>query len=345
MRIALLCLPGRTVPPPAFAPIETVVDGLAQGLQRLGHDVVLFASEDSTCPVLLQKGIGNADPREIDNRAGEIRYVMDAYRLIDDDNRFDIVHDHTLIGPAFAHSRPDLSVVTTNHGPWDANLTPVFARVSGRVPVICISRSQASLAPQNVRIAGVAYNPVDASAYEPKLSAGEYLAFLGRIDPVKGVHLAIEAALRTGLPIKVAGRIEVPSEREYFDAKIRPLLGDSVEFVGEIGGDAKREFVQDAIALVNPICWDEPFGLVMIEALASGAPVIAFGRGAAPEIVRDGETGFIVHDEAGLDNAISRIGEIDRKRCFEDVRDRFSFERCAEQHVAIYRTLIEGAQK
>lgn len=339
LRIAIVAPVGRTVPFPGYAPLELVVDGLARGLHELGHEVRLFAAEDSTCPVPRHPGLGNASSEEIGSRTGELRYVLDAYEHL---GGYDIIHDHTLIGPGLARAYPDRTVVTTNHGPWDRELTPIFRHLSAWVPIICVSHSQASQT--DIPIAGVSHHGIDVGAVSLGLGNSGSLLFMGRMSPDKGPHIAAQVARRLGLPLVLAGRVTTPQEQEYFDSRVRPLLGGEVEFVGEASGCEKRELLSRSIALLNPVQWEEPFGLVMVEAMAAGTPVVAFDRGSVPEVVSHGVSGFVCRDEDSLVEALKAVGDLDRTAVRRWSLDRFSYRRMAESHVHLYRTILEKKQ-
>jgi glycosyltransferase involved in cell wall biosynthesis len=245
------------------------------------------------------------------------------------------VHDHTLTGPVYVDRFPWLPVVTTNHGPFLSELGPIYQAVSHRVPVIAISHHQASTA-ERVNIAGVIHHGVDLSDHPIGLGRGGYALFLGRMNPDKGVHHAVRAARSAGIPLKIAAKMSEPAEIAYFREAVEPWLGGAIEYVGEVGRDEKLQLLSEASCLLNPIDWPEPFGMVMIEALATGTPVVATRIGSAPEIVDDGVTGYLVDDRNRLVDALVKATALDRFACRKAAEDRFSAERMVAEHVAIY---------
>ncbi len=335
MRIAIVAPPWVPVPPPAYGGTEVMLDTLARGLVAAGHEVLLYATGDSTCPV--RRGWVYETARGLDavTPAYELRHVIGAYEAVAE---FDIVHDHTLIGPVYADRFPWLPVVTTNHLLFDSEVGVLYRTISDRVPVIAISHQQAARA-KGVNLAGVVHHGVDTGRFPLGSGAGGYAVFMGRMSPDKGVHTAIRAARAAGVPLRIAARMSEPGELRYFADQVEPLLGGDIEFVGEVGGSDKLRLLGEACCLLNPVAWREPFGMVMIEAMATGTPVIAPPVGAAPEIVEDGVTGYLPADHQGLVEALCKVGELDRRACRKLVEERFSAERMVAQHLAIYRTV------
>jgi len=341
VRIAIVAPPWLPVPPPAYGGTENTLDTLARGLQKAGHDVLLCTTGDSTCPVertfVFDKSIGVGSGTSVD----EIRHVTHAYGAI---GGVDVVHDHTLVGPLYSASFPRLPVVTTNHGPFNADLIDLYRAVSGRVPIIAISRDQASTA-QDVPIAAVIHHGIELDDYPVGRGGGGYALFLGRMHPGKAPHVAARIARQAGFPLRIAAKMREPEEHAYFDAKVRPLLGQDVTFVGEVDREDKIELLANAACLLNPIAWPEPFGMVMVEALACATPVLTTNFGAAPEIVEDGVVGFVRTEEADLVRALGRLSEIDRSACRRHVEERFSAERMVAKHVAVYREAVERVSR
>jgi glycosyltransferase involved in cell wall biosynthesis len=266
--------------------------------------------------------------------AAELRQVIEAY---DAARRWgaDIVHDHTMTGPFYATRFPDLRVVTTNHGPFDKDLAPLYRRIALEVPVIAISHHQASTA-GDIPLAGVIHHGIDLDAYPIGTGRGGHALFLGRMSPDKGVHTAIAVARRAGMPLRIAAKMREKDEHEYFNERVRPQLGGMVEYLGEVGGESKLALLANAACLLNPIAWPEPFGLVMLEALACGTPVVATPYGAAPEIVDDGSTGFLRTDTESLVTALTHVGGLSRGACRASAELRFSSKRMASDHCEIY---------
>lgn len=338
MRIAIIAPPWLPVPPPAYGGTENVLDTLARGLKAAGHDVLLCTTGDSTCPVertsVFDKAVGVGTGSSVD----EIRHVIHAYEQV---QGYDVVHDHTLVGPLYSAAFPLLPVVTTNHGPFNAELADLYRVLSARVPVIAISHHQASTA-RAVKVTDVIHHGVDLDEYPVGPGGGGYAVFLGRMHAGKAPHVAARIARRAGIPLKIAAKMQEPEERAYFDAMVKPLLGGDVTYVGELGRRDKLDLLGGAECLVNPIAWPEPFGMVMIEALACGTPVVTTPFGAAPEIVEDGVVGFVRADESGLVKAIARVGEIDRDACRSRVAQHFSVAGMVKRHVAVYERAIQS---
>lgn len=332
MRIALIAPPWIPVPPPTYGGTEAVVDTLARGLSGVGHDVVLVTTGDSTCPVARRSIYERAMTSELGTTVVEARHVMYAYDAIGD---VDIVHDHTVLGPLYAERFPDRKVVTTNHGPFTSDLRAIYRAIIPRVPIIAISRHQASTA-VGVPIARVIHHGVDPAQFPVGDGSGGYLAFLGRMSPNKGVREAIEIAQRSGSRLLIAAKMREPLEHDYFHNVIEPMLRNGIEYVGVVGGADKLELLGGATALLNPLRWDEPFGLCMIEALACGTPVLVTPRGAAPEIVDDGVTGFVRSRVGELAAVVPAVAALDRRACRRAVENHFSAARMVAEHVALY---------
>lgn len=338
MRIAIVAPPWLPVPPPAYGGTENVLDALARGLLGAGHDVVLCTTGDSTCPVERTSifptaiGVGNG------NSLDEIRHVIHAYEQIQD---ADVVHDHTLVGPLHAASYPSLPVVTTNHGPFNAELVDLYRTLATRLPVVAISHHQAATAAP-IPVAAVIHHGVEVDDFPVSTAGGGYALFLGRMHPGKAPHIAARVARAAGQELRIAAKMHEPAERAYFEEMVRPLLGDDVTYVGEVGGADKLELLAGADCLLNPIAWPEPFGMVMVEALACGTPVVTTPFGAAPEIVEDGVVGFVRSDHAGLVEALGRVGEIDRAACRRRVERHFSVEKMVDAHLAVYERAASG---
>jgi glycosyltransferase involved in cell wall biosynthesis len=335
MRIALVAPPWAPVPPELYGGIEAAVDSLAQGFQAAGHEVLLFATGDSTSPVPRKWLLPKAEGSRMGFAVVEIRHVMAAYDAVQD---FDIVHDHTIMGPFYSERFPDLKVVTTNHGPFNEELADIYRRVADRVPLIAISEAQRKPAPE-IPVARVIHHGIDPNRY-PVGPGGDYCVFLGRIAPDKGPQLAVRAARKAGLPLVLAGKMREPWEELFFEKELAPLLGDDARYLGEVSVEEKLRLLGGARATLFPIQWNEPFGLVMLESMACGTPVIAFNQGAAPEVVDHGRTGFLCEDEAGMADAISGATTLDRADCRAAVEGYFSAERMIREHVELFESLI-----
>ena len=341
MRIAIIAPPWTPIPPPLYGGIELVVDELARGLQRAGHEVTLFATGDSTCPVPTKWALERAEGMRIGMAVPELRHVMHAYEAVADD--CDIVHDHTVMGPFYAERYPHLPVVTTIHGPFNDELTDLYSAIAGRVPIICVSRAQHAAAPQ-IPVAGVIHHGIEAGLFPFGAGAGdddgEYLVFLGRMAPDKGAHRAIDVARKAGYRVLLAAKMREAWERSYYEEQVEPLLGSDAVYLGEVPHERKLELVAGARGLLFPIRWNEPFGMVMLESMACGTPVFAFAEGAAPEVVEDGKTGFLCQDEQAMVEALSRVSTLRREDCRAAVEGYFSVDRMIAEHVALFETLV-----
>ncbi len=342
MRIAQISPLTEAVPPKFYGGTERVISWLTDELVAEGHDVTLFASGDSKTLARLEAIWPRAlrlDSSIRDPYALHMTMLEQVGRLA---NEFDILHFHLDYFPFSLFSRQSTPFITTLHGRLDLpEHQPLFTTFSS-VPVISISNSQRRPVPQANWVRTI-YHGLPAQLLTPQPVKPNYLAFLGRISPEKRLDLAIRIAERVGLPIKIAAKID-KFDRGYFEEQIKPLMSlPFVEYVGEINDAQKPDFLSGAIALLVPIDWPEPFGLVMIEAMACGTPVIAFNRGSVLEIVDDGLTGYIVEDETSAVAAVERISGLSRQRVRWRFEQRFTAQRMADEYLAVYRGLIEQA--
>ncbi|GAB3044250.1 glycosyltransferase family 4 protein [Parafrigoribacterium mesophilum] len=338
MRIGMLAPPWIPVPPPAYGGIEEVIDVLACGLSGLGHQVILAAHPASTCPVERIPVVPLAPSVQIGDRQEELRHVIDAYAAFEE-LRVDLVHDHTTVGPVYRRRPADMPVVTTAHGPFTAELQQHYRSVPPDVSIVAISRHQASTAGP-VKVARVIHHGIDAEHIAPGDGAGGYLAFLGRMAPDKGVREAVEVARQAGVPLLIGAKMREAQEHKYFADVIEPLLGGTVEYLGELGTREKFDLLRSAMAMVNPLRWPEPFGMVMIEAMAVGTPVLATPEGSAPELIEDGVSGFLRSSIAGLAATVPLIADLDRRRVRSHVVRNFSKERMARLYEDYFRAVV-----
>ncbi|WP_369751758.1 glycosyltransferase family 4 protein [Cellulomonas sp. URHD0024] len=324
------------MPPPAYGGTEAVIDRLARGLVAAGHEVVLAAAANSTCPVPRVPGTVSApeDRPATGDAATELGHVVLSYAALSD---MDVIHDHTLAGPLLGRPPGRPPVVTTNHGPFDEALTPLYRAMRG-VAIVAISHHQASTA-RGVPIAAVIHHGLDVEEVPVGAGDGGYVSFVGRMCPEKGAREAALIAREAGMPLKMAAKLREPLERQYFEQEVKPLLSRDIEYLGELGEKEKLALVGGSVALLDPMQWPEPFGLVMIEALACGTPVIATPAGAAPEIVDDGVTGYLRQSSAELVAALSAAGSLDRSGCRSAV-ERFSTKRMVQAHVELYTKVV-----
>jgi glycosyltransferase involved in cell wall biosynthesis len=343
MRIAQIAPLTEAIPPKLYGGTERVVSWLTEELVRLGHEVTLFASGDSQTSAKLEPMWPKAlrlDGRVCDPFALHLVMLERVRQLAPE---FDLLHCHLDYYPFSLFSRQPTPFVTTLHGRLDLpEHQPVFNTFPD-IPVVSISDAQRLPVPQAGWIRTV-YHGLPDQLLTPRPVEPSYLAVLGRIAPEKRVDRAIAIARRAGLPLKIAAKVD-KVDREYFETEIRPLLaGPGIEFIGEINDAQKSEFLSGALALLMPIEWPEPFGLVMIEAMACGAPVLAYRRGSVPEIVEDGLTGFVVDDDASAVAAIDPLLRLPRAKIRKRFEQRFTARRMAEDYLDVYSTLVDSKQ-
>ena len=341
MRIAQVAPLFESVPPKYYGGTERVVSYLTEELVRQGHEVTLFASGDSVTKAHLVAGCRRAlrlDKHCIDQMA---HHVLMLEHIVQRAREFDVLHFHVDYMHYPLSRRQFTPYLTTLHGRLDIpDLEPLY-REFRDAPVVSISNSQRLPLPA-ANWLGTVYHGLPDDLYQYREKPGAYLAFIGRISPEKRVDRAVAIARQVRMPLKIAAKVD-DVDRDYFETFIKPLLDDPlIEYIGEIGEGEKDEFLGCAIALLFPIDWEEPFGLVMIEALACGTPVVAFRRGSVPEVLVDGRTGFIVEDLAGAVDAVRRIGEIDRADCRQAFEERFTVQRMTEAYVDLYQRLVNG---
>ena len=341
MRIAQVAPLYESVPPKTYGGTERVVSWLTEELVRQGHEVTLFASADSLttarlvpcCPESLRLSNGCIDQLA--------HHFVQIEKVLKEKDEFDLIHFHTDYLHFPVSGRDSYTHVTTLHGRLDIpDLVPLY-QVYGRMPVSSISDAQRRPLP-HLNWQGTVHHGFPPETYRPRFRDGKYLAFLGRTSPEKGLDRAIEIARRAGMPLKIAAKVD-KADQEYFDMCIKPLLDfPEVEYLGEIGYPEKNKFLADAAALLFPIAWPEPFGIVMIEAMACGTPVIAYPFGSVPEVVRDGVSGCIVSDLESAVAAVRRIRELDRKKVRKYFEQRFTAVRMTEDYLRIYERLASG---
>jgi glycosyltransferase involved in cell wall biosynthesis len=339
MRIGLIAPPWVPVPPQRYGGIEAVIDRLARGLVAAGHQVLLAAPGNSTCPVPQVPGGEKAEEGApvCSDVNTELRHVLLSYAAM---NEVDIIHDHTVVGPLVHCRDGSAPVVTTLHGPLDRKMAPIYSAFQD-VTVIAISKDQASTA-LDVPVSRVIHHGIDVADVPEGHGDGGYASFLGRMSPEKGPREAALIARAAGVPLRMAAKIREPAEHEYFESAVKPLLSSEIEYLGELGTDDKLKLVGESFALLNPIQWSEPFGLVMIEALATGTPVVATPRGAAPEIVDHGVTGYLRKDRQALAKALLDAAQLDRDACRAAACQRFDSEVMVRNHIELYADVLCG---
>jgi glycosyltransferase involved in cell wall biosynthesis len=341
MKIAQVAPLAEAVPPKLYGGTERVVAYLTDALVELGHDVTLFASGDSATKATLSPVWPRAlrlDPEVRDHFAPMFIQLETVARRA---HEFDVIHSHLDYFGYPLLRRLGTPSVTTLHGRLDLHELPALYRLYGDIPVVSISDSQRVPLPEANFVATVLHG-LPQNLLSKGEGRGGYLAFLGRISPEKAPDAAIRIAARAGIPLKIAAKVD-RVDREYFKTTVEPLLGQSdVEFIGEIREDQKQEFLGNAAGLLFPIAWREPFGLVMIEAMACGTPVIAFENGSVPEVLEDAVTGFIVHSEDQAVEAVRRIGTLDRARIRGEFERRFTAQRMARNYLKLYERVVQA---
>ncbi|MET0709163.1 MAG: glycosyltransferase family 4 protein [Tardiphaga sp.] len=344
MRIAQVAPLTEAVPPKLYGGTERVVHWLTEELVALGNEVTLFASGDSQTSAKLDAGWPKAlrlDGSVRDPNALHME-MLERVRQKSDDEEFDFLHFHLDYYPFSLFARQPTPFVTTLHGRLDLpEHQPVFTTFS-KSPVISISNAQRRPVPQ-ANFVRTVYHGLPEKLLTPQPITPSYLAVLGRIAPEKGVDRAIKIAIRCGIPLKIAAKID-RADQEYYDEIIKPLMAHSlVEYIGEIGDHEKPQFLSGALGLLLPIDWPEPFGLVMIESMACGTPVIAYNRGSVPEIIDEAVTGFVVEDEISAAAAVGRLAGMDRAAIRARFEERFTARRMALDYMAAYRELTDRA--
>jgi glycosyltransferase involved in cell wall biosynthesis len=327
------------VPPIAYGGTELVVSLLTEELVRRGHDVTLFASGDSitnaelvsVCPHFL---------RGSDRDAG-ILTMLNVVSCLEQADKFDIIHNHTCFEGLAISGLTKTPMLTTLHGGLKGDWLELFAHYKGWYNTV--SRSAKLLLPEKKRFAGVIYNAIDVKSYPFNGSNREpHLLFLSRISYEKGPHLAIEVAKKSGRKLIIAGNVH-PADEEYFRTVVMPEVdGDQIQYVGEADYYRKRELLAQAYCLLAPITWPEPFGLFLVEAMACGTPVVVFNRGSAPEVVKHGETGFVVDTLDEMEEVLANVYQIDQRRCREYVEERFDVPRMVDDYLRAYEGVLSG---
>lgn len=342
MRIAQVAPLYESVPPKLYGGTERVVAYLTDELVAQGHEVTLFASGDSQTAARLISPCPSA--LRLARLTPEVYHMLMLEQVFERHDQFDVIHFHCDFLHFPLSRRYGIANVTTLHGRLDLpDLVPLFRRFA-EMPVVSISESQRDPLPW-LNWQATVYHGLPSSEYRFHENGGDYLAFLGRISPEKGVDRAIEIALRAEMPLKIAAKVD-RADAEYYEDRIRPLLDHPlIEFIGEVGGAEKEAFLGKASALLFPIDWPEPFGMVMIESLACGTPVIAFRRGSVPEVMVDGVSGFVVDSVDEAVDAVARIPELSRSECRSYFEQRFLVETMATRYHAVYEDILRDLGK
>jgi len=347
MRIAQLATNTESVPPTGYGGTEIVVSLLTEALVKKGHDVTLFASGDSKTAAKLVSVTDEALRLQPDMpqrrwQAFDIRTLLKLQEMKDE---FDIVHNHLGWQALPWLDQLGLPSITTNHNPVKPYNFPIYEKYK-HLPYVAISEAYRRLNhPETLNYVGTVYNGIDFEAYPPALNgAREYLLFLGRVCHDKGTREAIEIAQKTDLPLKIAGKIDEP-DREYFEKYVKPHLKGKIEYVGEVDHSKKLQLYKDALAVVHAINFDEPFGLVMVEAQACGVPLLAIERGSVPEILRDGETAVVAKSIEELVARHKELHSIKASDCSRRMQNLFGQQRMVSEYEKLYDQLIKDGAK
>jgi glycosyltransferase involved in cell wall biosynthesis len=340
MRVAVLAPVWFPVPPSGYGGIEWVVSLLADGLVDAGHEVTLFAAGESKTKAELAAVFDRAPSEWIGNSFWELRHALSCYERAGD---FDVINDHTGAVGATLGQTVSTPVVHTVHGPLDGEPGELYEQVCRVAPdtgLVSISMNQRKPRPHFPWV-GNCPNALEFSLYPVKPHRGDYLLFIGRMSPDKGCHRAVAVAIETGLPLKIAGKNREPLENQYFDEFVRPHLSSEIEYLGEVTHGEKVELLQNARATLFPIEWEEPFGLVMIESMACGTPVIATRWGAVPEVIEHGVSGIIVDDYRIIPAALEEADRLDPMECRRYAERHYAPERMVADYLRAYRAQIE----
>jgi len=342
MRIAILAPVWFPVPPTGYGGIEWVVWLLANGVVEAGHDVTLFAAGQSRTKARIAYVYEAAPSEEIGRAFPDLRHALACFARQDD---FDLINDHSGMLAAAIGGAARTPVVHTVHGPMDGLPGAMYEQIASIAPavgLVSISLNQRKPKP-NLNWVGNCPNALDFDLYPFAPQRGDYLLFLGRMTADKGVHRAVRTAMETGLPLKIAGKMREPLERQYFDEYVRPHLSSQIEYLGEVSHGEKVELLQHARATLFPIEWEEPFGLVMIESMACGTPVIATNRGAVPEVIEPGRGGVIVEDWRLAPAALADADRISPESCRGYVEERFAPERMVRDYLRAYEAMLASS--
>ena len=342
MRIGMIAPPWFPLPPKGYGGIEFVVHLLTEGLVARGHDVTLFASGDSSTLARLSFVYGRAPSEKIATHGHiEIIHGLEAYSQA---REFDVIHDHDGLASramgVLVHRLVGTPVVATLHGPADPLTQEILSSMRHGLRFIAISEYQRDGHPELPFVATIP-NAIDIERHPYSAEKDDYLLFIGRMIADKGAHTAIEVARRLESRLIMAGKVNEEAEHAYYTDEVEPYLSDRIYFRGEVDMETKCELYRRARCTLFPIQWPEPFGLVMIESLAAGTPVIAFRRGAVPEVIEHGRTGFIVEDVDEMVEALGQIDQIDPAECRRAAEERFGVNGFVRAHERAYRSLLE----
>ncbi|MDI1462769.1 glycosyltransferase family 4 protein [Catellatospora sp. KI3] len=344
LRIAMVAPPYFDIPPAAYGGIEAVIADLSNALVELGHKVTVIAAGRDGTQARFWQVWEQAVPERLGEPGPEIIYAALSRRVVENlaaAGEVDVVHDHTFAGPlnAPAYDLLGLPTIATVHGPVDSELRGYYQTLDRDLSLVAISRRQRSLAPE-LNWLDTVYNGLNPHDWPFQERKGDYALFLGRFNADKGAHTAIEAAHRAGLPLILAGKCAEPEEKEYFAKEVEPRLGPDDRMIGVADAKRKRELLTNARCLLFPVQWEEPFGMVMIESMVCGTPVVALRAGAVPEVVESGVSGLICDDPDELPQALADVVQLDPRACREHVVRGFSATRMAVGYARAYRAAL-----
>jgi glycosyltransferase involved in cell wall biosynthesis len=341
LHVAMIAPPYFDIPPTAYGGIEAVVADLVDALVDRDHQVTLIgAGRHRTSAQQFLATYQRQPADQLGEPLPEVVHAAQVARLLEDVDA-DVVHDHTLAGPLLARGRVAPTVVTV-HGPATGEPGTYYGALGSTVALVAISDAQRAKAP-GLSWAATVHNAIRTDTFPFRAEKDEFALFLGRFHPDKAPHLAVDAARAARLPIVLAGKCAEPAERAYFAREVEPRLGPDTTMFGVADAAAKRDLLARAACLVFPICWDEPFGLVMIEAMACGTPVVALRRGAAPELILAGQTGVIVDHPGELAGAIDEARRLDPWICRKHVQQNFTTDLMAAGYEAVYRHALAAS--
>jgi glycosyltransferase involved in cell wall biosynthesis len=340
-RIAMIAPPWFELPPSAYGGIESVCADLVDRLVARGNDVVLVGVGRNGTAAEFRSTSDRPHPDRIGQSVPDVVHAA-ALPAILDELDVDVVHDHSFAGPLLARGRAAPTVVTA-HNVVTGDTGRYYRLLDGSVHLVAISDAQRRLAP-DIDWAATVHNAIDVGLFPFRREKEDFALFLGRAAACKGIPEAVAAAAAAGLPLRIAAKCRAPEEQEYFEHVVKPLLGPGVEWLGEVGREEKLALLTAARCLLFPISWDEPFGMVMVEAMACGTPVVASRRGSVPEVVAHGETGFVCDDHASLVAALGRLDELSPDRCRAEAVRRFDVDLMAARYEDVYCEAVAGSR-
>ena len=340
LRVAMIAPPWFELPPTAYGGIESMCADLVDRLIARGNHVVLVGVGRNGTAADFRATSDRPQPDRIGQGLPEVVHAA-ALPAILADLDVDVVHDHSLAGPLLARGRSRPTVVTA-HGPVTGDMCRYYRGLNGSVHLVAVSNAQRGLAP-DLDWAGTVHNAIDVDTFPFRRDKEDFALFLGRTTPCKGIPEAIAAAAEAGVRLRIAAKCREPDERRYFEQVVAPLLGPGVEWLGEVDREGKLDLLAAARCLLFPISWDEPFGLVMVEAMACGTPVVATRRGSVPEVVAHGQTGFVCDDHASLVAALRRVDQLSADRCRAEAVRRFDVDLMAARYEDVYRAAVAAS--